>query len=385
MRVVLVVLLVFWIGAASVRPAAAQQPPGPGPVPASSAESAQVSALIAQLGNADFHARRDATSRLRQIGPAALPQLKEAATSTVPEIRARASVLVRQLEHHPVPGRPRVHARTSSANYSIINGRQVINIDDAGRKIHITQGDDGIQMTVAGEVDGQPATETYKASTAEDLRSDNPEAFALYDRIVRRFGLDLELHGIANPMMLRGNVIIVPPQQFRPFIATGGDDLRTLRSRLDTEMDKAALSAQQRQRVADAVDRIENARQVGNAGVNDQDKQIESYDRACDDLRKVAADLKLPDPGDALPPPKSARLGVSVLPDDGISEGIVVAHVVAQSRAERVGLQEDDVIRKINGKPVRGVADLREQVTQRPRGLVIDIVRDGREMRLEEK
>ena len=107
-------------------------------------------------------------------------------------------------------------------------------------------------------------------------------------------------------------------------------------------------------------------------------------DKACDELRKTLNDLNLPDPGDALPPPKGARLGISVQPDI-VTGGVGISHVVPDSRADRIGLQNDDVIRKINGKDIDDVKQLRRLVTEHPKGLVLDITRDGREMRLQEK
>ncbi|HXE55957.1 MAG TPA: PDZ domain-containing protein [Tepidisphaeraceae bacterium] len=384
MRNLLVVLVLCVAGSMSPRSSAAQSAASNLPTTAPAGD--EISKLIAQLDDPDFRVRRQAAGRLRDLGPPALAKLKEAADSNIPEVRTRAAVLVRELEHHPIPGRPRLHSNVSSATLSIVGGRQVIDINDAGRRIRISHGPDGLQMVVTGEVDGRAATETYRAADADELRDKDPDAFALYDRVVRRFALDDGLHGLPNPMLLRGNVLVLPRQQFHPMFApAGGDDLRALRARLDDQMDKAHVTPEQRRRVADAIESIESARAL-NLGQNaDQDRQIEQYDRACDDLRKAAADLKLPDPGDALPPPKSARLGVSVLPEGQGHDGIVVAHVVARSRADRMGVQDDDLIRRVDGKPVHDVAELREFVTKQPRGLVMEIRRDGRELTLHEK
>jgi len=43
------------------------------------------------------------------------------------------------------------------------------------------------------------------------------------------------------------------------------------------------------------------------------------------------------------------------------------------------------VIRKINGSDIADVKQLRRLVTEHPKGLVLDITRDGRELRLQEK
>lgn len=168
--------------------------------------SDDLSALIARLADPDFHVRRDASSQLRNLGPAALPRLREAAQSKDPEIRARAGELVRVLEYQPVPGRPthRDRIRQRRVAFRIINGKQSVEVDDEGRKISIAEGEDGIKMTVSGETNGQPATRTYTARNAEQLRNDNPEAFALYQRYAHGSG-DEDFDGAMGNAILQGN------------------------------------------------------------------------------------------------------------------------------------------------------------------------------------
>jgi S1-C subfamily serine protease len=150
-------------------------------------------------------------------------------------------------------------------------------------------------------------------------------------------------------------------------------------------MEKAKLPPLERARVRNAVERVEQTRTFNPvaAPVDQEDDSIDRYNSACDELRKTLADLQLPDPGDALPPPKSARLDVSVR-QEPLSGTVMVVHVLPHSRADKVGLQDDDVIRKINGKEVGDVKDLRRLVTENAKGLVMDVTRDGREIRLEE-
>src|SRR5579864_3113246 len=146
------------------------------------ASAGDLDALIRQLGDPDFHTRRDASRRLRELGTAALPALKQAADNPNPEIQARAGQIVRSLEYRHVPGRPRHHPHNSSMSLSVVNGQRVLDIDDEGREIHLTQGPGGIQMKVSGETNGKSVTEIYRAATVDQLRADNPEAFALFQR-----------------------------------------------------------------------------------------------------------------------------------------------------------------------------------------------------------
>lgn len=387
MRIAPAILLAGWLGVVvpPCAPAGATAAAPPTTRPAD-----DVAGLIAQLGDADFRVRRDASARLRDLGRSALPELHQAAQDKNPEIRARASQLVRVLEYRPIPGRPPMHgfARQRRISYRMENGHRSVDVDDLGRRIQITEGDDGVVMTVTGETDGQPDTEVYRARTPQELQSDNPEAFAVYQRYANAGGVDPDGGLQGNVILQRnGQLIIIPHFQPAPMILPqGGDDLAGLRNRLDDAMAKSNLPPVQRARVHNALDQIQQSRAIDPAAapLDGADDRVARYDKACDDLRKLAKDLNLPDPGEALPPPKSARLGVSVIPDP-LANTIVVSHVLPHSRAERLGLQDDDVIRKVNGKPVADVKDLRRLVTENPKGIVVDVTRDGREMKLQEK
>ena len=343
------------------------------------ASMADVDSLISKLGDPDFHVRRDASRRLREIGPAALPALRQAADNPNPEIQARAGQIVRSLEYRHVPGRPLHHPHHSSMSLSVTNGQRVLDIDDEGRQIHLVQGQGGIRMTVSGETNGKAVTETYRAATADQLRADNPEAFALFQRCML-LGSD-EFDNIApNQQMVQRNFVL-PPQPL-PILRADPDDVEGLRDRIEGQMAKAHVSDARKRQIEDALDRVDAARV--NDTPEDPDKGIHEYNQACDDLRKQLKDAKLPDPGDALPPPQNARLGISS-PGADPAGGIVVSHVVPDSRAERIGLQKDDIIHKVNGKDVATVQELRKIVTEHPKGLVMDITRDARDMQLKEK
>jgi hypothetical protein len=356
--------------------------------PTTTPASDQVAGLIAKLADPDFRVRRDASARLRELGPAALPGLKQAAQGQNAEIRARAGEIVHLLEYQPVPGRPAHHGytRQRQVSFRIINGRQSVEVDDEGRKISIIEDDDGIRMTVSGETDGQPVTRTYAARTAEQLRAENAEAYAVYERFSHGGGQDAEQ--AANNVFVQGNgqIIVVPRFQPVPMVvAQGGDDLNGLRNKVDDEMEKAKLSPLQKAQVHGAIDRVEQTRDLNPVAtpVDQEDDRIARYDKACDELRKILTDNKLPDPGDALPPPKSARLGVNV-EQERLSGTVTVTHVLPHSRADKLGLQDDDIVRKINGKEVADVKDLRRLVTENSKNLVVEVTRDGREVRLEE-
>lgn len=357
--------------------------------PPTTQSSDEVAGLIAKLADPDFRVRRDASSQLHDMGTSALPKLREAAQDKNPEIRARASELVRVLEYQPLPGRP-IHAgglRQRRISYRITNGKRTVEVDDEGRNISISEDDDGIKMTVSGETNGQPATRTYTAQTPEQLRNQNAEAFALYQRYAHGGGEDFD--GAMGNVILQGNgnVVFVPRFQPAPIPMPrgAGDDLDGLQDSIDREMDKAKLPPPKRAAVQSAIDRVEHARDqtLLTPPGEQEDEEITRYEKACDDLRKTLADNHLPDPGDALPPPKSARLGVQIQ-QDPLSGTLTVTHILSHSRAERIGLQDDDVIRRINAKDVEDVKDLRRLISENTKPLVLDITRKGKEMKLQE-
>lgn len=353
----------------------------PTPVPA----EPDIPALIAKLGDANFHVRSDASIALRELGDVALPALKAAERSDNPEIRVRATELADRLEFHHVPGRPanHDHTRTCNVSVSLETGKRSVDIDDEGRSIKIVQGDMGLTMSVTGEIDGRTATVTYRADSPEQLRRKNPEAYALYDRW--KSAVSDEGDGFINgPAIVQNNVgqniVVAPPMIAGP----GGDDLTAFRAKVEDEMATNKLALDDKRKVREALDEVDQGRQLNTVpGMADGDERMQKYFKACDNLRTILSDLKLSDPGDTLPPPQNSRLGIVVYADDG-THPPSISHVVPNSRAEKLGLQEDDIIRKINGQEVNDYKMLRRVVSEHAKGLVFDITRDGRDMQLKE-
>jgi C-terminal processing protease CtpA/Prc len=69
----------------------------------------------------------------------------------------------------------------------------------------------------------------------------------------------------------------------------------------------------------------------------------------------------------------------------GIVHGIVITDVIEDSPAEKAGLQIEDVIQAFDGRKIRRPADLVRYVSKTEPGkkVVIDIVRDGKEQKIE--
>jgi hypothetical protein len=343
------------------------------PAPAANPTTApadEIDVLIAQLGDDDPGQRDQAAQKLLTIGAPALSRLRQAADSDDPETSARATSLVRRLTRRLPPGgthiRGPVQLQMQATNTSVItdvvNGPQKIHIETSGAKI---------AMHVSCTEGGEETAEDYAADSPQELRDLNPEAYTLYARWGgERFGA---FHINPNGGIVRFAIA----QQ-----AAGGDDLDALRGKIQDAMTAAKTPAEQQKQVLDALDNVEDIRDSGPG------EKPADYVAASDALRKLLSDLKLPDPGQTLPPPAGVRLGVSLAPIDlapnAPASGFVVNTVEPNSRGEKIGLRAGDIIEKINGNPVTSVQVLRKIVTDHPVGLMIEGQRGDKPLKLSE-
>ena len=143
------------------------------------------------------------------------------------------------------------------------------------------------------------------------------------------------------------------------------------------QMKARNLPQPQQEEVKGLLTKLREARPQLNNNV-DINVQMRDYNLQCDALRKRLAELNLPDPGNALPPPASGRLGVSVNEETVAGQGLVIVHVLPGSRAANMGLQDQDVIQKVNGQEVHSTRELRKIVTERHAGLIVEGLRDGK-------
>jgi hypothetical protein len=328
----------------------------------------EIRRLIIQLGSEDFAQREAAAKRLQRIGKAALPHLKAAQGSPDAEVASRARLLVTRMEIRPVPGPNPNHAPgvdRSSARVSVDgNGNRITDISEGGRRIKILQGADGISMTVSGWVEGQPATEEYTAPSPEILHEQNPEAFRLFDQWSGRHGIGPG--GMLQPRIrLEAGALVVGPP-------AGPQEVDLLRLRLERQMREKRVADAARDQVDAALDKLAEARDVGG---------MDEYLARSDELHTLLDKQKL-EAGELLPPPAKTRLGVSISETE---EGMTVQRVSEKSRAQRLGLKPLDLIRKVDGKEVADVAQLRKAVGANEKGLVVEIRRGDESLKLEEK
>jgi hypothetical protein len=357
--------------------------------PAAAPARAEVRQWIAQLGDDDYAARNAAARRLRAAGRSVLPALKRVSESNGdPELATRARVLVGRIETRPIPGGdpsldPAEFAEPMAIKDISIDGDHVLEVAEFGRQTHIAEGNDGIEMTVTGLLDGEQVTEDYAATSPADLRRKSPQAFGLFQRLGGGNAVAGGGGGANNPAVAiarRGGVRIVGGGAFAINAAGGGmfvagpDELDVLRYRLDKQMRAADADAGTKAEIRREIGKLAEARGA-NAPSN------EAYVRQCDAFRETAERHKLV-VGNLLPPPAKSRLGISVSAD---LAGRVLVNVVApDSRGARLGLRSDDVILSMDGKPVATVGDLRDAAAANERGLVVEVVREDKPVKLVE-
>lgn len=394
---------------------AAAPPPGPdaaapAAVDALSPQEREVRQWIEQLGAPAYRDREAAARELERIGPAALPQLERAAAGANPEIVARAESLVKRLTRRPVPpqaGLPGGAGLDTVVRIRIGRGVRTINALDRGRRVQIVEGPDGIDLAVTGaDAAGREVTEHFKATDADDLRRRAPEAARIYDRWSRaggQAGLDgggafIWRHAVGNgqagPDPINP-IVPLPPQPIDPLgpfvvgplgigglgIGAGADDLQVLRDRVARQLRAAGAPIDQQQQVMQQIERLMRAQMEGLA-IDDLPKRMEQYNRLSDDLRRKLEELKLPDPGDVLPPPAKSRLGISI---DPFGDDLRVKDLLPDGRGAKMGLRPGDVIEKVNGKRVADTRELRRAITDVQGKLVLEGLRDGRPLKLQEE
>jgi hypothetical protein len=341
------------------------------------AASEEVKKLIDQLGDGEYAKREQAAKRLKAIGKPALPALKAALTGDDAEVVARAQAIIKRIEVRPLPaGDPNaVNAliQPNRVQMGVVDGNRVIEVVEGGREIKITDGPDGVTMSVTGLVDGVRTTEEYSAKDAPQLKAENPEAYALYERWTGGPGAGFILRGgrLGGQVQIGGGV---GGFNIAPAVP---DELTQLRARLEKQMRDNQFKDEQRDAVTQALEKVIEARTGGavNAG-------MEKYTEQCDELRKTLEQFKL-DPGELLPPPAKTRLGISLSTDE--DGRLAVQRVAENSRAQRIGLKAGDAIRTVDGKAVTTVGELRKLVGGKEKGLTVEVTRDGQNVTLEEK
>ena len=392
-----VACLAWGLAAPAASRAAQDALPASPPAPAGGA-AAEIGTLVRELGDADFRVREEATRRLRQIGRAAVPALREALGGDDPEVSSRADSLLRQIEKPRIPQGWFRNFNGWRRSETRRNGARVISVVERDRQVEVVEGPAGIQMTVSGVDEGESVNVVLRARDADDLRRQDADAYAIYERVA----------GARSNVNIRGRRLLVPPvplpdagavplprpvpgrrpaARLLPLAPEGGlarppaDDLPGLEERLRRQMEGAGVAEAERQAVMEALRML---REIQAQGMllppDDLEAQIRKYNALSDAVRQKLEELKLPGPGDALPPPARARLGVSVAPEPAEPNGAggaLVRMVLPGSRGEKLGLREGDVIRRVNDQRVDDAAGLRRVLTETKEPLAVVVKRPG--------
>ncbi len=238
-------------------PAPATRPATPATQPVSD----EVRQLIGQLGNDDFHVREEAENKLAKMGRSAAPGLKEALKSEDPEIKSKAEAVLARIDaqEQPVAGGDQVFIRRgrlggirpmpmplvrNQISVTVGNGVKTVDSDENGRKVHITENADGIAMTVTEQKDGKEVVSSYKAKNADELKTNSPDVFPLYQRLAGGGGAQIQGQIQIN-VVGDGAVQIAPnPKLIRPLPEVQVDDgpvreqLQVQRQEIDAQLEK---------------------------------------------------------------------------------------------------------------------------------------------------
>lgn len=355
----------------------------------------EISDLVAQLSAPDYRQREEASRKLSEIGETAIPALHGAIAGKNPEAAARAEAIARRIQQRPLPMGPMpIDQRGTGMRVNTTPSSRMIDGWDRGRHVVIHELPGELKVEVTGtDTQGRVVTEAVTAADAKAMERDNPEAAALYQRWANAGGtLNGEMifmqRGMGVPDMLRNER---PPRlrggafelqlngPFRAAMPQNVDNLGDLELRLLQQMNQAKTDLAGQKIVLEGLRNLRDAQlAIGGNLAGD----MVQYNRASDALRQSLEALKLPDPGEALPPPARARLGVSVRENP---DGIVVIQILPNSRAEILGLKADDAIARINDQPVESSNRLRQILQSTREPLRLEIIRDGKPLKLQEK
>jgi hypothetical protein len=81
------------------------------------------------------------------------------------------------------------------------NGNRTIDANENGKKTHIEQDNNGIEIKVTEKVNGQDKTDTYKAKDADELKKKYPEAAKIYEKYNQNGGFgNIQIQAQAIPI-----------------------------------------------------------------------------------------------------------------------------------------------------------------------------------------
>ena len=352
---------------------------GPTTAPTTLPSAKEMDALIGQLGHDDFKIREDASQKLFKLGKPAVPALKQALASDDPEVQSRAQMLIKRIETRPVPGGPVSRDEqviAQSIRISNDGAAKVVDVQEQRRKISIREDLAGIKSPSPPAKMARTSVKPTSPADAADLKSQSADAFELYDRWAGSQAAMNPLVRGADNLVIRGPVFIggFQPIPIPPIPST------SCAARVEQAMDKQKIADEDRKKVADLLDQVQQGRPTRIAVGDDRAAPGRIFQSQRSSSRETRSP-QAPRSRRNLPPSKW-RLGIQVAPVD---EKLVVGDVAPGSRGEKIGLKAGDAIEKINDKPVKDIDELRDALSKTKDPLIITGQRAGEPLKLEEK
>jgi hypothetical protein len=178
-----------------------------------------VNVLRRQLQSADNEtkqAAKDALERLsKSQSPAAAPAKEALAPPPAPPVNQNPLALIRgfggpgfgnlqiqggniQIVPNGIPAGGlqvfRIQANLGG------NGNRTTDVNENGKKIHIQDDQNGIEIKVSENVNGKDKTETFKAKDADELKKKSPEAHKLYEKYMNGPGVgNIQIQALPLP------------------------------------------------------------------------------------------------------------------------------------------------------------------------------------------
>lgn len=148
------------------------------------------------------------------------------------------------------------------------NGNRSTDINENGKRTHIEENQNGIEVKVTEKVEGKDKTETYKAKDADELKKKFPEAHKLYEKYMNGGGLgNIQIQAQAIPIQIGalppGFAPIAPAPRNTDGPKQAARDIDAAQKRIAEAADnlrKNAGAAPNAEEVRKAIDQLDEAR-----------------------------------------------------------------------------------------------------------------------------
>lgn len=95
-----------------------------------------------------------------------------------------------------------------------INQNRSVDVDENGKRTHITEDQNGIEVKVTEKLEGKDKTDAFKAKDADELKKKFPEAHKLYEKYVNGPGVgNIQIQAQAIPIQIGVAPGFPPPAQ----------------------------------------------------------------------------------------------------------------------------------------------------------------------------